>query len=562
MKHSLNKQILALSIILPLICSCASRQIMKEMSNMESIIDEKPDSVMVALTSIDTCRLGNKLMAKYHLLLAMALDKNHIDTADIKVISPAVKYYGQHGSKEDKMKTYFYLGRIQFNAKEYSDAMVSQLKAKSYADEIGDTYWKAMLASALGYTFNFNMCVSGEVYWMKDALELWKEYGDSTHISIAMLNLARAYHNNHEFERSDSLYMIQKELGNKRALLYLAGNEMQRNNPDPKIAVNLYNEAILFSVPFSIQDYYRYAYALELIGEHNSSQSLLSQLDSYPQDLKTDYLKYKIAEHQSSYKEASEYLSSYTTRADSIVRAQLDQSVYRAQSDYYFLTAQYSDAKRRVANLRLVAYGLLFLMTLFVIIVVFRTKQRRIQNRNEELSLLYEEAQNMITSIKMQEDMSRRLSESKLRDIESRLFSLRSSFAKTYQDQFDTIARLLENRRDSISHFDAAREQYASRIATLLGDIRKGEKGQKAFERRIDSELDGIMSKLRTDYPNFKEFDYRVLSYLVVGFDATTRSFILGGTANNMRVIKNRLLTYIRKHPTENEELYKVFLLL
>ena len=200
-------------------------------------------------------------------------------------------------------------------------------------------------------------------------------------------------------------------------------------------------------------------------------------------------------------------------------------------------------------------------MALFAIVVFFRTRQRRIQNRNEELSLMYEESQQMIASIRIQEDMNRRQSESDLKDIESKLFSLRSSFAKMYQSQFDTIARLLENRTDAKSHFDAAKELYAGRVAELLSDLRKGEKGQKAFERLIDSELDGIMSKLRTDYPNFKELDYRVLSYLIVGFDATTRSFILGGTANNMRVMKNRLLTYIRKHPTENEELYKAFLL-
>lgn len=495
------------------------------------------------------------------MLYAIALDKNYIDTTDVGVILPAVEYYEHHGSKEDRMKSLFYLGRIQSNAGEYSDAIVSQLKAQSLAYEVGDTYWKAMLASSLGYTYNLNLCVSREVKWLEDALEQWKEYGDSTHISIAMRNLARAYHNNHEFVRSDSLYTILRDQGYKSSLLYLAGNEIQRDEPNPEKIINLFKEAMARSVPLSIHDYYIYAYALELSGDRSSAQSLLSQLDSYPGDLKTDYFRYKIAEHQSSYKEAFEFLSSYATKSDSTVRAQLDQSVYQAQADYYLLSAHYSDAKRRMANLRLLSYGLLSFMALFAIVVFFRTRQRRIQNRNEELSLMYEESQQMIASIRIQEDMNRRQSESDLKDIESKLFSLRSSFAKMYQSQFDTIARLLENRTDAKSHFDAAKELYAGRVAELLSDLRKGEKGQKAFERLIDSELDGIMSKLRTDYPNFKELDYRVLSYLIVGFDATTRSFILGGTANNMRVMKNRLLTYIRKHPTENEELYKAFLL-
>ena len=491
----------------------------------------------------------------------MALDKNYIDTTDVGVIMPAVDYYGHHGPKDNLMKALFYLGRIQTNAGNYQDAMMSQMKAKSYADEIGDVYWKAMLSSALGYTYSLNLCVTGEISSLEDALELWKEYGDSARVSIAMLNLARAYHNNNELEKSDSLYTITEQAGAKNVLLYLAGNEMQRSDPNPEKAINLYHEAIASSVPFSIQDYYRYAYALELGGESESCKNIMSQLESYQEDMRTDYWRYKIAEHQSSYKDAFGYLKAYTAKSDSIVRAQLDQSVYRAQSDYYHLDAQYSEARRRAANLRLFAYGLISLLVILILLATFQNRQKRIQKRNEDLSIMYEEAQQMIASIRIQEDLSRKQSESELKELESKLFSLRSSFAKMYQSQFDTIARLLENRKDAVPNFDAAKEQYAARVSAVLSDIRKGEKGQKEFERLINSELDGIMTKLRTDYSNFKESDFRVLSYLVVGFDATTRSFILGGTANNMRVMKNRLLTYIKNHPTENEELYKVFLL-
>lgn len=370
-----------------------------------------------------------------------------------------------------------------------------------------------------------------------------------------------AYHNNRQFEKSDSLYYILKNAGSKDALTYLAGNRLMQDVPDPNTAINLYKEATSNSVILNIQDYYRYAYALALTGDDSSCQKLLSQLDAFPVDLEADYWRFKIAEHRLSYKDAFEHLNAYTTKADSTVKAQLDQSVYRAQSDYYLLDARYSDARKRAAYLRLIAACLLSLIAIAAIIIVSRNRQRRIRNRNEELSLMFEEAQQMMTSIRIQEDLSRKQTESELRELETRLFSLRSSFARLYQSQFDAIARLLENRNDAASHYDAAKEQYAARVATVLSDIRNGEKGQREFERLIDAELDGIMTKLRKDYPNFKESDFRVLSYLIAGFDATTRSFILGGTANNMRVIKNRLLTYIKTHPTENEELYKVFLL-
>lgn len=550
------------SILLMIGLQCCTSPYGKQLSDVESYIQERPDSALSVLESMDRSAItSSSHRAQYSLLYAMALDKNYIDTTDVGVILPAVDYYDHHGPKENLMKALFYLGRIQTNAGDYQDAMMSQMKAKSYADEVGDVYWKAMLSSALGYTYSLNLCVTGEISSLEDALELWKEYGDSARVSIAMLNLARAYHNNNELEKSDSLYTITEQTGAKNVLLYLAGNEMQRSDPNPEKAISLYHEATARSVPFSIQDYYRYAYALELGGESESCKNIMSQLESYQEDMRTDYWRYKIAEHQSSYKDAFGYLKAYTAKSDSIVRAQLDQSVYQAQSDYYHLDAQYSEARRRAANLRLFAYGLISLLVILILLATFQNRQKRIQKRNEDLSIMYEEAQQMIASIRIQEGLSRKQSESELKELESKLFSLRSSFAKMYQSQFDTIARLLENRKDAVPNFDAAKEQYAARVSAVLSDIRKGEKGQKEFERLINSELDGIMTKLRTDYPNFKESDFRVLSYLVVGFDATTRSFILGGTANNMRVMKNRLLTYIKNHPTENEELYKVFLL-
>lgn len=552
--------ILLIIISFPSIVGCSYSQTHQSLDKVASYMDACPDKALEVLQEMSVPK-QKALTARYALLYTMALDKNYIDTTDISVIMPAVEYYDHRGSKMDRMKSLFYLGRIQSNAKDYPEAMMSQMKAKSYADEIGNTYWSAMLASALGYTYNLNMCVSGEIECMEKALELWKEYGDSTHITIAMYNLALAYHNNRQFDKSDSLYCILINAGNKEALTFLAGNKLMQDGSGSKTAVDLYSEALADSIPLNIHDYYKYAYALALAGEDDSCQKLLSQLESYPNDLETDYWQSKIAEHRLSYKDAFDYLSAYTVKGDSTVKAQLDQSVYRAQSDYYLLDAQYSETKKREAYLRLIVVCLLSFLALAGIIIVFRRRQKRIQDRNEELSLMYEESQQMIASIRIQEDLNRRQAESELKELETKLFSLRSSFAKLYQSQFDTIARLLENRKDAASHFDAAKEQYASKVAAVLSDIRKGEKGQKEFERMIDSELDGIMTKLRKDYPNFKESDFRVLSYLIVGFDATTRSFILGGTPNNMRVVKSRLLTYIRNHPTENEELYSVFLL-
>ncbi len=84
--------ILQASIIITIICvSCASRQIREHLADIESYIDSRPDSALAAIRQIDTAALrGRAVKAKYALLHAIALDKNYIDTADTRIVQPAV----------------------------------------------------------------------------------------------------------------------------------------------------------------------------------------------------------------------------------------------------------------------------------------------------------------------------------------------------------------------------------------------------------------------------------------------------------------------------------------
>ena len=110
---------------------------MRELSDIESYIDARPDSALVAIRQIDTLSLKTKAQkAKFALLHAMALDKNYIDTADTRIIMPAVEYYGRHGSPEDRLKSLMYYGVEQYNAGLYNQAIVSFYQATEYAPKV------------------------------------------------------------------------------------------------------------------------------------------------------------------------------------------------------------------------------------------------------------------------------------------------------------------------------------------------------------------------------------------------------------------------------------------
>ena len=113
-------------------------------TEMETIIEERPDSVLNVLHAINPDELiGDEERAKHALLLSMAMDKNYIDRTDFEVLQPAIDYYKENGSATDKLRTYYYQGRIYQNAGNDALAMECFVKALDQGVESSDNLTKA-----------------------------------------------------------------------------------------------------------------------------------------------------------------------------------------------------------------------------------------------------------------------------------------------------------------------------------------------------------------------------------------------------------------------------------
>jgi hypothetical protein len=88
-------QRLLVALIVCVACiSCADRKEAGILRDVDTYIQDRPDSALKVIESIDTSRLvSNSVKAHYSLLHSMALDKNRIDTTTTDIIMPAVDYY-------------------------------------------------------------------------------------------------------------------------------------------------------------------------------------------------------------------------------------------------------------------------------------------------------------------------------------------------------------------------------------------------------------------------------------------------------------------------------------
>lgn len=121
------------------------------LDSAEAIMNERPDSALVLLENIDSTAVrGRATAARYSLLLSMALDKNVIDTADISIILPAVRYYERRGDDLSKARTFFYYGRVLQNGNDNEAALEAVSKAELYADRTDDLYLQGLIADCKG----------------------------------------------------------------------------------------------------------------------------------------------------------------------------------------------------------------------------------------------------------------------------------------------------------------------------------------------------------------------------------------------------------------------------
>lgn len=125
------------------------------LDNVEQCIAQNPDSALMMLNTINMGDIDSKsTKARYALLKAIALDKNYIDATDDSLTSIAVEYYSGKRASEDKMKAYFYNGRIYFNSKNYEKAMSNYLIAEENISKCKDFTYVGLLYNSKAMVYN------------------------------------------------------------------------------------------------------------------------------------------------------------------------------------------------------------------------------------------------------------------------------------------------------------------------------------------------------------------------------------------------------------------------
>ena len=574
---------IAVVAIIVFVSSCASKEAKRIMDTADAVMWTRPDSALAALESIDTLGLKVKAQrARYSLLYTMALARNHRDIPDLRIIKPAASYYERHGSNDDRMKMYFYLGTAQYDTGDPESAIASYLRAKEYSFHSDNLVFKGIISSSISDVYLWNNNNSESILYCKEACDYFAQAKDSFRLWNTTGLLANRYSNIRDWAKADSLYSIffsqpiRDTSIYARQLLNLAWNNIFKPGSDPHESIDLFRKATgEFGGTPSLNDYCVYAYASEIKGDHDAANDIIRQLENV--DSSSTILKiwkYRIFKHRADYKTALTYLEQSLNDQNSEVLETVGQSVALAQSDYYESKSLLLDKDRRLQR------QMKWMVVLFAVMMVasglgLYSKRRKgwliqmeeMSSINDEVSQrlnesLLCEAEHLrsIHSLRSANELAEKniqsLSEKLSSAVEKEqvLMGLRAKYVQANKRRYAQLNVLCRQYLESPNASRNGKDKIYAEVKEILAIL--DEPNQKDLESMLDDNLDGIMTKLRAAIPDTTEKDFRFISFLILGFDTKTIARMMDYNVNTVYTKRYNIKEKIARLDDENKTLF------
>lgn len=518
--------------------SCSNRQTALILNDVESYIQDRPDSALATIRAIDTTTLTSRsLRAHYALLHAMALDKNWIDTTDISIVMPAVEYYDRHPSDVRRAKAWYYLGRIQENRGDIPSANISFLKSEKWAIGKADEYFMSLIWQSLSNTYSKSYLNEEALLYSERSFQSSARMRDTLGMNASRYRMAQDLNNLHRYTEADSLYRILVSIDNSSISSHLYPSLISdyallrlQHYDDYGTAVRLFGEAIEKSGYLRNHNLWgAYAYALLRNGYSDFSDNIFKQLE-FVDDSNSLAIKTWLARAEAY---AGNFASAYEriTLASNIQQENvahiLKQSALRAQMTY---REQENDAAKKMMVRRIIVLVTSLLLLLFIafgIIVYLKRRNKRIASE-QELML----------------DSFRSLSAdyNRVRDNQA---AIRAKYIAMFQTHFGQTGQINYLLLHSTKEKDTVLYQE---LKKAVMSIRTDAESQQQFEMILNESLDNIMVHFRETFPGKKSRYYQIASFLFAGFDATIISNIVHDLSkDNVYVEKSRIKKLIRE---------------
>ena len=469
--HFINIILLSLAVLT--IGSCDQHgTAWNEMDKAENLMDAKPDSALVVLENIPASSVkGKEAAARYALLKSIALDKNCIDTTNFDVLQPAIDYYIKNGKPDEKLRTYYYQGRIYQNQGDDDSAMQSFMNACDLRKQVTDSLLLSHTLVAQGTLYLKQYKINDFVHYNMEAAKLYKTIGKDILAIKSYTNALDGYVMQNNKPAADSLMSICVP--------------MVKKNPEGEAF--LFPSLLSYTVNFCSSDEIKevlteyqnmelttdetmiFAEGYSKIGEYDKAMALISNIN--PAENTWDSLKYAsikidILERQGKYKEAFTLYRDYSASLEHYQKELLSQDLLFSDKKHQLEMKSLMEIQDRDR----IIWGTLCGIFALVIIIGwlyyrgYRSKTKHIltEKENKNLRLEQENLRLEIDQLENERD--------NLKELQKEQSELAKPIKDVIKNRLDLLNGLLAKE---ITNNDRYAEPYNKWIDTVRNDKKK-----------------------------------------------------------------------------------------
>lgn len=386
----MKRHILFAAVVLSIAVSCTDRGIIRALDDIESCLSEHPDSALSVLDSLSTTGIqGREANAKFALLYSMALDKSYIDATDDSLINIAVDWYRKHGTADERLKSYYYQGRVYQNAGDNEAAMESFVRAE--ASESEDNMSNGLLYKAMsGIYIQIFDFVKAELYNNR-AKNCYLLAGDTDKYAGTILFSSDLHYANGDYNSTiaclDSVKtMLDSISTSHRNAYYIQSMRIKRDRGDRSGLSDELNQYLSSTGAENISwldvaDYYTY------LGQYDMSETALQQYRKFHPEYKDEpayhIAAYILNDSLGDYREALDDYINYSLLSDSL-------SLVIAEQDTGFIQERYEKdlqmEKERNTRLLVTLISVFSIILLVTIAYILRFRLRQSRMERESLA--------------------------------------------------------------------------------------------------------------------------------------------------------------------------------
>lgn len=531
------------------------------LNDIETFINERPDSALTILDSFDTSLLENKSVWAHHSLLhAQAKDKCYIDETNDSLMTQVVNYYEGKRDKEKLFKAYYYLGRIQHNAGNYTESMLSYTRAEQLTNEIEDDFSKGLLYAQLGMLhleyYDYDRSLEAYTY----ALGNYILSNKVTHQYYTKLNIGHVYHEQKLYSQAEEMYKHVLEWAYDNNIDYLCVEAIEflitlyDETDRTQLGIELLNSKYGARCPESLYTIRAKAYEAALLGnkqaneiiENNAwmlSKTITDTINNY-------YYQYRIHKLLGNYKEASVIYENIYHIQDTLTVAAYKRPLLTTKNSYLQAENDYMQLVLR-SNRAILAF--IVFITLSVIIGLCILFKRRLDLKQTEIIRYVEIAKDLEHTLISKTIEVEKISK-EMGVLDNELRNSSNEIASMMRKQYELLNKLTNTYYEThVCNKD--KEAIYKQVSTEIKRLGSDHKAIQQLEALVNRYQSNIMQVIRHNLPNMNDIDYVILCYLCVGFSAKAISIFTGVTTNYIYVKKSRIKVEVMKLSPEIRDL-------